>query len=132
MRIDHFLVRAKDVDRMRDFFESAIGLENGPRPDFPFPGYWLYSEGAALVHLAVDSSQASGEDGELNSVCPVDHVAFTGEDYDALMDRLKTSGAEFTERTVPGNAARQVFVLGPEGVKIEMQFPPAVTAGGSE
>lgn len=124
MHIDHFLVRAKEVDRMRDFFERAIGLENGPRPDFPFPGYWLYSEDKPLVHLAVDSTAGSAEDGVVKSSGPVDHVAFKGEDYDALMGRLKTAGVEFNERVVPGNTARQVFVHGPEGVTIEMQFPP--------
>ncbi len=131
MRIDHFLVRAKQVDQMREFFEHVIGLENGPRPDFPFPGYWLYSEGMPLVHLALDSDDASSEDAGINSPGPVDHIAFTGEDYDALMERLTTTNADFSEKIVPGNVARQVFVQGPEGVKIEMQFPPAVTEAQS-
>ena len=124
MKLDHFLIRARELDQMRDFFSDVIGLEVGPRPDFQFRGYWMYSENMPVVHLALNSKSA-GAEGEADDLGPVDHIAFTSGDYQDLMDRLKATGAKFEERTVPGGAAHQVFVHGPEGVKVEIQFSSA-------
>lgn len=51
--LDHFNIRAHDLDGMRDFFVDVIGLSEGDRPSFEFPGHWLYgAEGSgAVVHL---------------------------------------------------------------------------------
>ena len=35
--LDHFNIRARDMDAMRDFFVDVIGLTVGDRPNFPFP-----------------------------------------------------------------------------------------------
>ena len=49
--LDHFNIRAKDLDGMRDFFVDVIGLTEGDRPSFEFPGYWLYAgDAGAVVH----------------------------------------------------------------------------------
>lgn len=127
MKLDHFLIRARELDQMRDFFLNVIGLEVGARPDFQFPGYWMYSENMPVVHLALNSKPAD-ESGAGDDLGPVDHIAFTADDYRGLMDRLKATGATFEERTVPGGAAHQVFVHGPEGVKVEIQFSSASTS----
>ncbi len=120
MKLDHFLIRARELDQMRDFFSDVIGLEVGPRPDFQFPGYWMYSEDMPVVHLAQNNVGSSSGDGE--DAGPVDHIAFTSDDYRELMTRLEAAGANFEERKVPGGQAHQVFVHGPEGVKVEIQF----------
>ncbi len=38
--LNHYFVRAKDLERSRRFYCDVLGFEVMPRPDFAFPGYW--------------------------------------------------------------------------------------------
>ena len=117
MRLDHVNVRTGDLEAMRAFFEEVVGLEVGDRPPFDFPGYWLYSEGEAVVHLVgIDASKAE------TSAGPVDHFAFRGGDYATQKSAVERAGLRFRENDVPGTSIRQIFVSGPEGVRVELQF----------
>ena len=49
--IDHVNIATENLEKTRDFFVDALGLEDGPRPDFGVPGHWLYADGRAIVHL---------------------------------------------------------------------------------
>ena len=53
--IDHYNIRLKpsDLEAIRDFYVNVLGLTEGARPHFNFPGYWLYGGAeAAILHLA--------------------------------------------------------------------------------
>ena len=49
--LDHYNVRTANLAETVSFYETVLGLENGDRPNFAFPGAWMYSEGRAVVHL---------------------------------------------------------------------------------
>ena len=49
--LNHFFVRANDLEKTKDFYCDVLGFEMMPRPDFPFPGYWLGVNGKIQVHL---------------------------------------------------------------------------------
>ncbi len=49
--LQHYTIEPSDLERSKDFYCDVLGLENGDRPPLDFPGYWLYSGGAATVHL---------------------------------------------------------------------------------
>ena len=51
-----------------------------------------------------------------------DHVAFQGDDFDAMRARLTDAGLTFRERVVPGGRLKQLFVPDPEGVLVEINF----------
>jgi hypothetical protein len=53
MRIDQFNISAPMslLDSVRGFYCFALQLEDGARPDFERPGYWLYGDGKPIVHL---------------------------------------------------------------------------------
>jgi catechol 2,3-dioxygenase-like lactoylglutathione lyase family enzyme len=52
MRIEHVNVRCTRLATTADFLCSAVGLRPGPRPDFAFPGQWLYDDlPAQMGHL---------------------------------------------------------------------------------
>lgn len=120
MRLDHVNVRSRDLEGMRAFFETVVGLTVGDRPNFDFPGYWLYgaAPGEAIVHLV-----GVPDDGQQDVPGPVDHFAFRGGDYDRQMAAINGAGLKAREVTVPGRPVRQVFVKGPESVTVELQFP---------
>lgn len=118
-RLDHFTVkcRPQELDGLRDFYVNVLGLVDGARPDFDFPGHWLYSDGRAIVHLAglLDARPAK-ETGSL------DHIAFSGRRLDEMVRLLKEKKIPFDERPVPGFALHQVFFSDPQGLKIELTF----------
>ena len=45
--LDHFNIRTRKLDETVRFYEDILGLEKGARPNFAFPGAWMYSEGKA-------------------------------------------------------------------------------------
>ena len=71
--LDHFNIRTRDLASTVRFYEDMLGLEKGPRPNFAFPGAWMYSEGKAVVHL-VDISKT--EEAQKPDSGVVHHVAF--------------------------------------------------------
>jgi catechol 2,3-dioxygenase-like lactoylglutathione lyase family enzyme len=54
--LDHFNIRTRKLADTVQFYEDVLGLEKGARPNFAFPGAWMYSEGKPVVHL-VDISR---------------------------------------------------------------------------
>ncbi|ABC28064.1 Lactoylglutathione lyase [Hahella chejuensis KCTC 2396] len=127
MYINHVLIRSKDLTAMTTFLVEVIGLRNGDRPGFRFPGAWLYSDDRPIVHLvgadASDEEQAAYlGDNALEGRGAIDHVALAGADYEQLLTRLRHHGATYNERTVPASREHQVFVEGPEGLKLELLF----------
>ena len=118
-RLNHYTVRCRpqDLDELRDFYVGVLGLVDGARPDFDFPGHWLYGEGLPIVHLAGRlANRPSRETG------PLDHIAFTGSRLDDVRQRLKDKKIPFDERPVPGFPLHQVFLSDPQGLKIELTF----------
>jgi len=120
--LDHFNIRTRKLTDTVRFYESVLGLEKGPRPNFAFPGAWMYSEGKAVVHL-VDIS-ATDEPQKPDSGV-VHHVAFASTGFDGMADRLKSRGMPFEARQVPGGELWQIFVNDPNGVMIELNYEAA-------
>ena len=131
-RLDHYSIRTTDLDATRRFYTDIMGFEIGPRPDFNFPGVWLYRNGTAVVHVVgIDPNDAAGlheylgdkgADGAAGTGT-IDHVAFVGSDPDGLRARFQAANVAFRERTVPSLNLRQIFLEDPNGVTIELNFP---------
>jgi catechol 2,3-dioxygenase-like lactoylglutathione lyase family enzyme len=120
--LDHFNIRTRKLTDTVRFYESVLGLEKGPRPNFAFPGAWMYSEGKAVVHL-VDISSTDEPQKPDSGV--VHHVAFASTGFDGMADRLKSRGMPFEARQVPGGELWQIFVNDPNGVMIELNYEAA-------
>ena len=41
--LDHFNIRTRKLADTVRFYEDVLGLEKGDRPNFAFPGAWMYS-----------------------------------------------------------------------------------------
>jgi catechol 2,3-dioxygenase-like lactoylglutathione lyase family enzyme len=126
-KLEHLLVLTDDIDATRDFYRDALGLEVGDRPPLAFPGHWLYVDGVPCVHVAErDAYEAHSETLGIPASPPadgtgaVDHLAFNGTDYDAVVDRLKRTGIEPAHNVIPSIGLRQLFFSDPNGVKIEI------------
>ncbi len=120
--LDHFNIRTRKLADTVRFYEEILGLIKGARPDFSFPGAWLYSEGKPVVHL-VDISPTSEPQKPDSGV--VHHIAFASRDFEGMKQRLESKGFAFRAREVPGGALWQIFVSDPNGVMIELNYDAA-------
>ena len=120
--LDHFNIRTRKLAETVRFYEDVLGLEKGARPNFAFPGAWMYSDGRAVVHL-VDISATSEPQKPDSGV--VHHVAFVSRGFDGMAKRLKSKGMPFEARQVPGGDLWQIFVNDPNGVMIELNYEAA-------
>ena len=132
--LDHFTIRCRDMERTRDFYRDVLGFESGARPDFSFPGYWLYCGGRPVVHLVKDDDPTAvggvagliGKELAMQPPGPrtgaLDHIAFRGDDRQQVSRNLERLGIPFTYNAVPGGRLHQLFVSDPDGVVLELNF----------
>jgi catechol 2,3-dioxygenase-like lactoylglutathione lyase family enzyme len=124
--LDHFNIRTRQLDATVRFYQDILGLENGERPNFSFPGAWMYSDGRPVVHL-VDISPTPEPQKPDSGV--VHHVAFASRDFNGMKARLQSKGMAFDTRQVPGGETWQIFVRDPNGVMIELNYEAAKELG---
>jgi catechol 2,3-dioxygenase-like lactoylglutathione lyase family enzyme len=142
LSLNHFSVRTLDLEATRDFYERVLRLTVGPRPDFPFPGLWMYrgdhSDTAnAVVHvIGIDRNDPEGlkkylgdrDVSTLHGSGAVDHVAFFATGLAGMLAHLRAQGVPVRERTVPTLGLHQLFLDDPNGVVIELNYPAAERA----
>jgi catechol 2,3-dioxygenase-like lactoylglutathione lyase family enzyme len=142
LTLNHFSIRTTDLEATRVFYENVLGLTVGPRPDFPFPGLWLYradpsDPSNAVVHvIGIDLNDPQGlktylGDRDLSSLQgsgAVDHIAFFATGLAGMLASLKRQGVAVRERTVPNLSLHQLFLDDPNGVVIELNYPAAEKA----
>ncbi len=119
--IDHCTILAADLAATRDFYVDVLGLTEGARPPFDFPGHWLYCGDHPVVHL-VGGERARGA---ATGSAAVDHIAFAAADIDAVRAHLQALGLDFDERKSPRLGQHQLFLRDPNGIRIELNFPLA-------
>ena len=123
--IDHYNIRLKvsDLPAIRDFYVNVLGLTEGARPKFKFPGYWLYGGAeAAILHLAATLPASAPGVRADKPTGQFDHIALKASGMVSARKRLKKAGVEFEEREVPGWRMNQFFFTDPAGLKVELTF----------
>lgn len=119
MRLNHINIKAPAdlLAEEKHFFCDLLGLREGPRPDFDSPGYWLYAEDQAIVHLSVSQGHLRAErQGHL------DHVAFQTTGLKAFLRRLDNAGIEYSRSYLEACDMTQLFFDSPTGTRIEINF----------
>lgn len=129
-QLAHYSIRCSDLDASRRFYGEVLGLREGGRPPFDFPGAWLYlgddEASFGVVHLiAGDPGSAAylGDRPAAEGTGVFDHVAFFAKDWPAQKARCAAHGIAHVERVVPGLGLFQVFVVDPSGVTVELNYP---------
>lgn len=136
-RLQHFLVQTADMEATKDWYVTVLGLEVGPNPDFKFPVCWLYLDGEDVLHLTAGGRDVSenrktylGQESEATyGSGVVDHVAFHATGLADMIAHLEAQGIAFTRRQVSDQGLFQLFLVDPNGVKIELCFPVEEAAG---
>jgi catechol 2,3-dioxygenase-like lactoylglutathione lyase family enzyme len=137
MQLNHFSIRTLDLEASRRFYTEVMGFTVGPRPNFPFPGLWIYSGphdsySNAVVHIiGIDPNDPEGlkqylgdrDPASLTGTGTVDHIAFFATGRADMLKRLKGQGIAFREREVPSLGLHQIFLEDPSQVTIELNYP---------
>jgi len=135
-KLGHYSIRTGDLEASRRFYTGILGLREGFRPPFNFPGIWLYQgddeADFGVVHIiGVDPANPAGladylgvrEEAGLAGGGAIDHVAFLATGLGDMRARLRDHDCAFTERTVPSLGLFQLFITDPSGVTVEMNYP---------
>jgi len=137
LSLNHFSIRTLDLAATKNFYVSVLGLQEGPRPDFPFPGYWLYQgpltdyTNAAVHIIGIDANDSAGlsnylgdrDAQQLQGSGALDHVAFFATGLADMLARLQLMAVEPRRRDVPGLGLHQVFLEDPNGIVVELNYP---------
>ena len=127
--INHYFVRANDLEATKAFYCDVLGFEVMPRPDFPFPGYWLGVAGKVQVHMGphgianselyyLGTSPRSATD----NTGVVDHIAFLATEPEQFAKRFGQVGIKSRNRYFPEFQLYQMFVKDPNGLTVELNF----------
>jgi catechol 2,3-dioxygenase-like lactoylglutathione lyase family enzyme len=120
--LDHYNVSTRKLGDTVRFYEEVLGLTNGPRPPFNFPGAWLYSAGHPVLHLNDISSTDRQQPADSGVI---DHVAFGSRGFEAIKQHLTGKGVSFRVNQVPNSRRWQIFLTDPNNVMIELNFDVA-------
>jgi len=127
--LNHYFVRANDLERTRDFYVNVLGFEVMPRPNLPFPGYWLGINGKIQVHMGpagIPNQEmyylGTPKNASTDHAGVVDHIAFLASEPLEFVKRFKSLGMEYRPRSLPESELFQLFVKDPNGLTIELNF----------
>jgi catechol 2,3-dioxygenase-like lactoylglutathione lyase family enzyme len=124
--LDHVNIITADLEGTVRFYTELLELEprDGPPPLTHETARWMYDESArAIVHIntlecprAYDREVHAGPTGALH------HVALRCSGYEEVRARLTRRGIEHRLNEVAAVGLRQIFVLDPNQVLLELNF----------
>ena len=92
LSLDHYNIYCTDLEATVRFYERYVGLTNGDRPPFPFPGAWMYAGEKAILHLVSETGRKDQGSGA------IDHVAINCADIRGTLDQIKKDGVPSRSR----------------------------------
>ena len=119
--LDHVSFCVTDLDAALGFYQGVLGCEEVERPDLGIDGAWLQA-GNVQIHLIVPPEGFTGLGTNPERTVPLaNHTAFAIDDYDKVLDHLKSHDLHVVET----NAERgQMWVSDPAGNIIELIANP--------
>lgn len=119
--VNHVARLTSRLEQSKRFYRDVIGFREIERPNFKFPGAWLYGWGLQL-HLIVDED-APDPTGDIKTRC--EHMALHVPDTDEAQRRLTEHGVEFVTNYVADRDVTQIFCRDPDGHHVELGcYPP--------
>ena len=114
--MNHFTVLTDNLERTKSFYMGLLGLTEGFRPGFSFPGAWLYSGNQPVLHVIAGRALPAEPQGVL------DHIAFSAKDLPGTARKLQAAGVEYELRKLNDINVWQLFCYDPCGARVELDF----------
>ena len=119
-QLDHVNVRTLQMDVLINWYTDVLGMQNGKRPDFPFPGAWLYIDDHPMIHLvAKDNSTLVGSEAALK----LEHFAFAATGLAEFEAHIKELGVKYERFDNEFAGVVQVNLWDPDDNHIHIDFP---------
>ncbi len=116
--LDHVNVRTHSLDKMIDWYTRILGMTEGRRPGFDFPGAWMYVGDRPYLHLVgVDRLLPAHQD-DLR----LEHFALSAKGLGDFLDHLKAESIDYKLGKVPDFPIVQVNIWDPDGNHIHIDF----------
>ncbi|MHA7772069.1 VOC family protein [Roseibium sp. M-1] len=120
-KLDHVNLRTTQLEALVAWYGEVLGMHPGPRPDFTFPGAWLYAGGTAAIHLVgIEGDPAVGSEEKLK----LEHFAFTATGAETFEQRLIARGERHRKSVQPGTGIVAFNIWDPDGNHIHVDFAP--------
>ncbi|MGE3408428.1 MAG: VOC family protein [Pirellulales bacterium] len=119
--INHLGRLTKRLQESRRFYCDVLGFREIRRPNFDFPGAWLFGYGFQ-IHL-IQNDGAGDPAGEIQT--RVEHLALWVSDMDRVELLLKEHAIPYRVSHVANTGVKQIFFRDPDGHHIEAaNYPP--------
>ncbi len=118
---DHIHLKSPDPEATAKYYEYMFGAEilrlnysdGEPRIGISF--------GGVLLYISNTRGQPAGESPSERPFMGMEHIGFLVDDVDAIAAELRDKGAVITQEPhSPKPGVRNVYILGPENVHIEL------------
>lgn len=124
--LDHVNIITADVAGTARFYAELLELEprDGPPPLTHENARWMYDEGGrAIVHInSLDCRRAYDREVRAGPTGALHHVALRCSGYEELRARLLARGLDHRVNMVTAIGLKQIFVLDPNQVLLELNF----------
>ncbi|HWA63041.1 MAG TPA: VOC family protein [Caulobacteraceae bacterium] len=125
--LDHVNIVTPDVAGTARFYADLLDLDvrdgpGGMRPDLV---QWVYDrENRAIIHVnAIGAFQPFPRDARPGPTTgALHHVALNCSGHGEMIERLQARKLEYAENAVPAIGLKQIFVIDPNNVLIELNF----------
>lgn len=121
-RIDHINLRTPLLEETLVFYERLLDLKRGRAAGMDQArNAWLYDpEGAPIVHVNMPDEGEQLLQG--NDSGRIHHVALDCVGHDETMAKIADMGLDYSTNFIEEIGLRQIFVLDPNGVRLELNF----------
>jgi catechol 2,3-dioxygenase-like lactoylglutathione lyase family enzyme len=119
--VNHIARVTRDLDASHAFYQDVLGFRPIQRPNFAFPGAWLFNYGVQIHLIATGKGESQEDDISIRH----DHVAFHVQDTNVVETLLAEHGIKYRKNFVPDTGVTQLFFLDPDGNHIEIGAYPA-------
>ncbi len=117
--LDHVNIHTTQLDRMVSWYRNILGLVPGNRPDFPFPGAWLYAGEMVMVHLVgTERPDLIGSETGLK----LEHFAYKARDAKSFEARLIEAGQDYRRVEIAQINTVAFNIWDPDGNHIHVDF----------
>ena len=118
MKWDHIGIKASDVDRSLRFYCEILGLER--QEELEIMGKRFYFVGNDTLSVEIEAGNPGDTQADPRTQTGLYHLAFTVDDVEGLVDRLKSEGVPIALEPVSTRPDRIVaFVEDPDGAFIQ-------------
>lgn len=121
MRIDHTMIRVKNLEKSIAFYQNMLGMQVFKQKDYPHGEFTLaflgYNEKEHLIELTYN-----WDNREYDLGTGYGHIAIVVDDIYKICEAIREKQGKITREPGPmkGSTSHIAFVQDPDGYKIEL------------